>query len=316
MNQVVTDFSLPAGFDLAWRPLVPADLAAITTLTSACLAADGGLPLAAGPDFIQGRYLSAPAHAAIGAFDPDGLLVACAAAQLAEAPEQYHGLIVGQVHPAYRRRGLGTFLLGWSIAQARLLLKACRAERPHVLCIATESLTEAAARLYAHHGFTQQFGETVMRRELAAPLPDHTIPSDLTLHMWTPARAGQFFEAYQASFRDRPGFPRWNAQQWIEWVSDDETFLPDFSLLACRAGGPLGFIVCGEDWIVQVGVRPEARGQGLASALVVEALRRFRAAGGDHVMLDVNVNNLAAERVYARLGFEVIGRRARYEAPA
>jgi ribosomal protein S18 acetylase RimI-like enzyme len=45
---------------------------------------------------------------------------------------------------------------------------------------------------------------------------------------------------------------------------------------------------------------------------VSEVLKRFRAAGGDHVLLDVNVNNPGAARVYTQLGFERAGRRARY----
>ena len=49
--------------------------------------------------------------------------------------------------------------------------------------------------------------------------------------------------------------------------------------------------------------------------LVVEALRCWRAAGGQRMLLDVNVNNPSAARVYARLGFDVIGRRARYVRP-
>src|SRR5215212_2369204 len=306
----------PTGLNIAWRPLEATDLTAISTLASACLAVDGGMPLAASADFIEGRYLSAPAHAAIGAFDRSGRLVACAAAQLAEAPEEYRGLIVGQVHPAYRRRGLGTFLIRWSMAQARLLFAACPADRAQVLCIATESLTEAAGQLYARYGFTQQFGETVMRRSLHTRLPDHSFPRDITIETWKPILAEQFFEAYQASFRDRPGFPVWSTREWIEWVSGDETFLPELSLLVYRGGQPIGFIVCGEEWIVQVGVRPEERRRGLASALVAEVLRRFRAAGGEQVLLDVNLNNPAAQRVYEQLGFQAVGQRARYVAPA
>jgi len=315
MTNHSTNLTPPASLNIAWRPLQPADLAALTALTSACLAADGGLPLAANADFIEGRYLSAPAYATIGAFDHNRRLVACTAAQLAETPEEYRGLIVGQVHPAYRRRGLGTFLIRWGMRQARLLLEPCPTDRSQVLCITTESLTEASAELYARYGFTQQFGETVMGRSLDMPLPDRPLPYDITIETWTPALAGLFFEAYQASFRDRPGFPGWSAKEWIEWVADDETFLPELSLLACREGKPIGFIVCGEEWIVQVGVRPEERGRGIASALVVEVLRRFRAAGGERVLLDVNVNNPTAARVYARLGFEVVGQRARYVMP-
>ncbi|HNP85800.1 MAG TPA: GNAT family N-acetyltransferase, partial [Kouleothrix sp.] len=63
---------------------------------------------------------------------------------------------------------------------------------------------------------------------------------------------------------------------------------------------------------VQVGVVPEWRGRGLGAALVAEVLRRAQAGGAQAIMLDVNVNNPGAARVYARLGFAATGQRARY----
>jgi len=45
---------------------------------------------------------------------------------------------------------------------------------------------------------------------------------------------------------------------------------------------------------------------------MIDVLSRFRAAGDDHVLLDVNVNNPGAERLYEQLEFQRIGRRARY----
>jgi mycothiol synthase len=63
---------------------------------------------------------------------------------------------------------------------------------------------------------------------------------------------------------------------------------------------------------VQVGVRPDQRHRRLGAGLMSEALRRMRAAGEPAVLLDVNVNNPGAADLYRRLGFEVIGRRARW----
>ena len=142
--------------------------------------------------------------------------------------------------------------------------------------------------------------------------PDAPFPAGVALTQWSSATAGQFFEVYQAAFRERPGFPGWSAGEWIAWVADDDEFRPELSLLVRAGAHPVGFIVCCDDWVVQVGVRPEWRGRGLAAALVVEALRRMCAAGGRQVLLDVNVNNPSAAHVYARLGFATIGRRARY----
>jgi ribosomal protein S18 acetylase RimI-like enzyme len=127
--------------------------------------------------------------------------------------------------------------------------------------------------------------------------------------------ADQFFAVYQVAFRERqrPGYPAWSQEKWLAWLeTDDDDFRPGLSLLATHDDIPSGFIVCADMWIVQMGVVPEQRRRGIGSALVIEALKRFRAADCDHVLLDVNVNNPGAARVYTQLGFERVGRRARY----
>ncbi|MBU0496022.1 MAG: GNAT family N-acetyltransferase [Chloroflexi bacterium] len=127
--------------------------------------------------------------------------------------------------------------------------------------------------------------------------------------------ADQFFAVYQAAFRERqrPGYPGWSQEEWIAWLgTDDDDFRPELSLLASHDDLPVGFITCADRWIIQMGVRPEWRERGIGSALLTKVLGCFRAAGGDQVLLDVNVNNPRAARVYTRLGFERVGRRARY----
>jgi ribosomal protein S18 acetylase RimI-like enzyme len=159
----------------------------------------------------------------------------------------------------------------------------------------------------------QQFAEDVMRRDLEASLPDILLPFGISFATWAPALAGQFFAVYQAAFRERPGYPKWSQEEWMAWLATgDDDFRPELSLLAYHDDLPVGFIIGADRWIVQMGVRPEWRERGIGSALVAEVLRRFRAAGGDHVLLDVNINNPRAARVYTRTGFEQVGRRARY----
>lgn len=305
----------PTAPGLSWRSLQPIDVQAIVALANVCLAADGGLLLGATDAYIREHYLSSQSGSSIGAFEMDGGLVACAAIQPTHTADEYRTTIVGQVHPDHRRRGFGTFLLKWSIAEASRLLAACPPDRPHVLQLTTEMLTEDAARLIERQGFTQQFAEDVMRRDLADPLSDVLLPPGIRFATWVPALADQFFSVYQAAFRERvvPGYPAWSQEKWLAWLeTDDDDFLSELSLLAYHDDLPAGFIVCADRWIVQMGVLPERRERGIGSALVSEVLKRFRAAGGDHVLLDVNVNNPSAARVYTRLGFKRVGRRARY----
>jgi len=296
-----------------WRSLADYDIPAISALAATCLAADGGLPLAATDAFIQAQYALDPPGMTLGAFDTADHLVACASVKAMLTANASCAAIIGQVHPMYRQQGLGTFLLRWSVAQARLLLEDSSAEHRRLLSLSNESFTEAAAQLYVKHGWTEQFVEEVMRRPLDLPLPATSLPVEVALVPWTSARAEQFFDVYQAAFRERPGYPSWSAEQWVDWITDDDDFCPERSLLACVSEHPVGFVVCSDNWIVQIGVRPPWRGRGLGSALVGEVLRRVRAMGGEKVLLTVNTNNPSAIRVYERLGFASIGQRARYE---
>ena len=58
--------------------------------------------------------------------------------------------------------------------------------------------------------------------------------------------------------------------------------------------------------IQNVGILPGARGLGLGSSLIREALAGFRAAGGRRATLEVTAENTAAIRLYHRLGFRRI----------
>ena len=314
MDNLTQDLTPPSIHGLSWRSLQPADVAAVTQLAAACLAVDGGLHLGATETYIHGYYLPAGQGASLGAFEDVGLLAACAAVQAAHTPESFLITSVGKVHPDYRRRGLGTFLLEWSMAEAHKLLEACSRDRPHVLRLTSESLTETAEELFEQHGFTCRFAEDVLRRDLRQPLPDVQLPPGIELAMWAPTLIDQFFAVYQAAFQERPGYPSWSQEKWIAWLeTDEDDFRPQFSLLACRGDLPVGFIICADHWVTQMGVLPEWRKRGIGSALMTEALRGFQAAGCDHVLLDVNVNNFQARELYARLGFEGVGRRGCYE---
>lgn len=305
--------TMPTTPGLSWRSLKPIDVGEIAELAGACLDADGGLPLGATDTYIQERYLPALPGVSIGAFDVDGLLVACGAMQPTVTPDDYRVTIVGQVHPTYRKRGIGTSLLEWCIAEASRLLSTSPPDRHHVLLLATESLGAGAADLFERHGFKQLFAEDVMQRDLDNLLSESPVQSGIRFATWESALAGEFFAVYQAAFRERPGYPNWCQEEWISWLgTDGDDFRPELSLLAYQDDVPVGFSVCADGLIVQLGVRPECRERGIGSALVSEAVRRFRAAGGDHLLLDVNVNNPRAARLYEHLGFHRVGRRARY----
>ena len=213
---------------------------------------------------------------------------------------------VGLVHPEQRARGIGGELLDRIIAAARPLPGALRVE--------TEALSAEAHQLFVSRGLRQAFAEDVLYRSLREPFKGEPLPAELTVEEWTAGNEEAFFDAYRASFADRPGFPGWTAQQWVGWTVDDE-FLPASSLLACEPDGtPAGFVTCAEGFLIQVGVVPRWRQRSLGRALAVAALERMREAMPQgEVFLDVNVNNPASGGLFAGLGFTTVARRARYE---
>jgi mycothiol synthase len=88
-------------------------------------------------------------------------------------------------------------------------------------------------------------------------------PVGTTVREWNSRTAPRFFALYEASFRERPGFPGWTPAQWIADVADDEDFRPAWSVIATVPGrGDIGFVTAAVGWIVQVGVVPAARGEG------------------------------------------------------
>ena len=69
-----------------------------------------------------------------------------------------------------------------------------------------------------------------------------------------------------------------------------------------------------EGWIQDLGVRRAWRKRGVASALLCQSMRAFKAAGLDYAMLGVDTENpTCALRLYERLGFAQVKRFINFE---
>lgn len=77
-----------------------------------------------------------------------------------------------------------------------------------------------------------------------------------------------------------------------------------------------GYIICwmipGDMHLLNLAVHPDWRRRGIGSALLNLAMNDFAGRGGGTVYLEVRRSNLAAQRVYRRLGFTEVGRRPGY----
>src|SRR5438132_4804941 len=87
----------------------------------------------------------------------------------------------------------------------------------------------------------------------------------------------------------------------------DSTFY-DYKL----AGFIVARLIADELHVNNVAVRHEFRGQGIGSALLETSLDQARERRATIARLEVRAGNEAAQRLYQRCGFEVVGRRRAY----
>lgn len=87
-------------------------------------------------------------------------------------------------------------------------------------------------------------------------------------------------------------------------------------LVAESDSGLQGYIVgrsvLEEAEILNLGVAPQSRRQGVARVLVRELLGGFAGSGVRSVFLEVRESNLPAVALYQSFGFRAVGRRPRY----
>jgi ribosomal protein S18 acetylase RimI-like enzyme len=70
-----------------------------------------------------------------------------------------------------------------------------------------------------------------------------------------------------------------------------------------------GEVMRGQGEVTKVMTHPQARGRGAGAAVMTEIVRRATAAGLELLTLECRGNNHGAQRLYARCGFVVTGRR-------
>jgi [ribosomal protein S18]-alanine N-acetyltransferase len=126
--------------------------------------------------------------------------------------------------------------------------------------------------------------------------------------------------------RDAAGFAKLHAASFGRGWSEDEfeRLLLDRNVLAHRAGtgrNLYGFILsrlaADEAEILSVAVAASRRARGLAGRLLDLHLRALAGRGARAVFLEVDDDNVAARRLYARRHFHEVGRReAYYPGPA
>jgi mycothiol synthase len=221
----------------------------------------------------------------------------------------------GNVHPDYRRRGLGRAILRYNVDRL-VELASSRADTRQREFGAWATQGEVGGRaLLESEGYRAIRYGFAMRRPTLDDLPAAPLPHGVELRPVSEADHRAIFDADNEAFRDH----------WGHRESTDEDFRalfgqPDLNTDLWRvawdgsdvAGSVLTFVFGSENatlgvkrgWLERISVRRPWRRRGLAKALIVSALAGLRDAGMTEAMLGVDSENpTGALQLYESLGF-------------
>ncbi|HLF27172.1 MAG TPA: GNAT family N-acetyltransferase [Anaerolineae bacterium] len=332
-GQVETAHSLlvPDLLGYTWRPPRREDLPALHQMMLAADKADDK-DWADSLEDMQTRFddpWSNPATDARLAVIPDGQVAAMARIFINPQPEdECRAFMWSEVHPAHRGRGLEEYALNWMEARSRQRLQTLPAELPRLLrtsCL--DSQPDNIARL-EQLGFRPGRYFYRMRRDLHQPIPDKPLPEGLTLRTFSLELSRAMLDALNEAFRDHWSFELVTAADWEMFFLKRSSFRPELTFVVMDGEQVAGLsynTVSPEDnarrginegVIAELAVRRPWRKRGVATALLCQSMRAFKAEGLDYAMLGVDTENLSgALRLYESIGFRPHQRIISFDKP-
>ncbi len=285
---------LPAG--LTARPLTLADARAVYEVMAAQELEDVGEAVIEEADIVADwqRPSTDLASSSRGVLD-GGTLVAYAEITHVDRAD-------AAVHPAYRRRGIGTALSGWVRDTARA--------RGATIIGSPVPQGSPGDRLLESLGYGERWRSWVLRLPEGRDIEPQTLPTGYAVRTaeteadrraaydvkedafleWS-EREREPFDDWTATSIHRPGFDPWNLRVAVD---------PDGAVVG------MCFVVLAEasGYVDQLAVRRDRRGLGLARALLVDAFALAREHGATVSELSTDTRT-GALGLYERVGMEV-----------
>jgi ribosomal protein S18 acetylase RimI-like enzyme len=314
----MTTLTLPDAY--IWRPLQLADLPALHTLFLRTAAPDERVDSLETLESEFDDPWSNPATDTLAAFTQDGRLVAAGRCLAHPTPEREASAFLWmEIEPDQHTRGLEQALLDWLEARGRERLQGMPAHLPCSLRTAWHEARTHEIATFSARGFRPIRYFYSMRRDLHSPIPDRPLSAGIVICPYTPEREREMYQVFDAAFLDHWGHEPVIRADWEQFFIGSPNFRPDLSLLALADDRVVGLafnMVRTEDnlrlgrqegLIHELGVLRAWRRRGVATALLCESMRRFRAAGLDYAVLGVDTENPSgALALYEGLGFVTV----------
>lgn len=229
-----------------------------------------------------------------------------------------------EIEPEAREQGLEQECLDWMEERATArLAQAAQAEGadalPRILRTGVPETSRAEIRFYEENGYKHTRSFYKMERDLHQPIPENPLPSGLTLRIYGEDIDEALRVAQNEAFADHWGSQPISREDWQNFIISSSSMRRDLTLVVMDRDEVAAFSVNGikteenerlgiqRGWINLLGTRRKYRKQGIASALLAETMRRFKAEGMDTVGLGVDADSLTnALELYRELGFQAV----------
>ncbi|MDT7796866.1 MAG: mycothiol synthase [Actinomycetota bacterium] len=248
----------------------------------------------------------------LAAFDGDAMIGYVKIRFKPSADEVHRVFLDGGVHPAHRRRGIGTALVEAGVAAAKVLHRLHHPGAKLVVDVHRPGHIAGLAELMRSRGFApvRYFVRMEHRLDDLAPVDEPRIEP------WSAATDEDFRRVRNAAFADHWGAVPMPADMWRNKITN-QTFRPDVSfLLRDATGAPTGMLVT-MSWdadtaatgirdahFMAIGTLREHRRRGVAAALLAHALRAAAEQGYHRASLVVDsASPSGASGVFAKAGF-------------
>jgi mycothiol synthase len=259
--------------------------------------------------------------------DADDRAVAYQVLRLSDGPPLGRRLVANAaVHPAHRRRGIGTALMAIARDRADALGAA-------IVTRLAETGTDAIA-LAERSGMRAVRWWSELLRDLTDPVKPVPPPAGITIAaLGPPYDAARWDEplrqAHNSAFADHWGSAAVGPAAWAHHRTGSLRFRPGCSVAALTGDGVVaGYVLSYENpaetartgvrdlYIGTVGTLPAHRGRGIAGALVASVLQGAAEQGYATASLAVDAENpTGALAVYDRAGFRLHRRKVTYLRP-
>lgn len=253
------------------------------------------------------------------AVEKDGRLVGAGVLEprFDDGPDQWQAYLSGQVDPAFTRQGIGRLIVEDLLAKAAALRDEADPTRSVQVKIYAGDPKVGTAALAAAVGFEPIRWFFKLRHPLAEPVEVSSPADPYSIRPYQPADEEGTRLASNDSFADHWGSMPMDQETWRKQITEARNFRPDLSFVSvARDGRIVGFSLVDEfaaetevhgystGWIQRLGVISDARGAGIATALLTASLQNLQDNGFRYSELSVDGDSpTGANRLYERVGF-------------